>query len=332
MTLTCGFYNSVGGDRVYDAIQMSSIFDGLIQDGIFSSVGSKLMVTPGTGLNVIVGTGRAWFNHSWTNSDSPIVLPVASPHAAWTRKDIVVLEINSDNSVRNNTIKIVQGTPALSPSLPALTNTAYVHQYPLAYIEVNVGVTEISASKITNKVGLTETPFVLGVVNTISVEDLMAQINSQFDIWFDEMKDQLSTDAAGNLQLQIDELEDTVEDTVLDLSNRPIIEKRLGNPLSDNWCDPGVSAIIVNSTAFYIGAAAAASVVTVNYPGASFSNSPIIFATFYDPGDSTPSDYVTHVVFVTATQAKIRVRKVGGGYLPANSVLFFLAVGPVANL
>ncbi len=35
MSVTFGFYNSVNGDRKYDAIQMSSIFDGIIRDGVF---------------------------------------------------------------------------------------------------------------------------------------------------------------------------------------------------------------------------------------------------------------------------------------------------------
>lgn len=209
MSLTFGFYNSVSGDRVYDAVQISSIFDGIIEDGVFSSIGSKLMVIPGTGMNIIVGTGRAWFNHSWTNNDSPLVLSVATANAAWTRKDIVVLEVNSDNAVRANSLKIITGVPALNPVLPTLTSTEYVHQYPLAYLEIGPNVTEVNASKITNMVGSDQTPYVIGVVNTISIADLMAQFESQFSNWFEEMKDQLSTDAAGNLQVQLDEHDHT---------------------------------------------------------------------------------------------------------------------------
>ena len=40
MSVTYGFYNSLNGDRKYDSAQISSIFDGLIVDGIFASIGT----------------------------------------------------------------------------------------------------------------------------------------------------------------------------------------------------------------------------------------------------------------------------------------------------
>lgn len=43
MSVTFGFYNSKEGDRRYDAIQMSSIFDGIIQDGILQHVGTAMV-------------------------------------------------------------------------------------------------------------------------------------------------------------------------------------------------------------------------------------------------------------------------------------------------
>ena len=44
MSVTYGFYNSKNQDRRYDAIQMSSIFDGIIRDGILQHVGTAMMV------------------------------------------------------------------------------------------------------------------------------------------------------------------------------------------------------------------------------------------------------------------------------------------------
>ncbi len=45
-------------DRRYDAIQMSSIFDGIIRDGILQHVGTAMMVNASTGMMVNVGIGR----------------------------------------------------------------------------------------------------------------------------------------------------------------------------------------------------------------------------------------------------------------------------------
>ena len=46
MPITSGFYNSVNGDRVYDADQFGSLFDGIISEGIFPNVGDKFFVRP----------------------------------------------------------------------------------------------------------------------------------------------------------------------------------------------------------------------------------------------------------------------------------------------
>ena len=44
MSFTYGFYNSKNHDRTYNAEQMSSIFDGLIEDGIYESIGGAFLV------------------------------------------------------------------------------------------------------------------------------------------------------------------------------------------------------------------------------------------------------------------------------------------------
>ena len=86
MSLTYGFYNSNAGDRKYDAVQMSSIFDGIIHDGVYASIGDSFAVAATTGREITVGTGRAWFNHTWTFNDSAIPLTVSAAAAVLDRK------------------------------------------------------------------------------------------------------------------------------------------------------------------------------------------------------------------------------------------------------
>ena len=38
MSFKYGFYNSVNGDRRYDAVDFGRIFDGVINDGVFGTV------------------------------------------------------------------------------------------------------------------------------------------------------------------------------------------------------------------------------------------------------------------------------------------------------
>lgn len=59
MSLTYGFFNSVNSDRVYDAEQISSIFDGLILDGVFASIGGKMIVKINTGMTVKISSRKS---------------------------------------------------------------------------------------------------------------------------------------------------------------------------------------------------------------------------------------------------------------------------------
>lgn len=216
MAFSCGFYNSLNGDRKYNTRQISEIFDGIIRDGVYMNIGEKLTVKEGTGMQISVGTGRAWFNHSWSLVDSELPLTVEQSDLVLDRIDAVVLEVNESNETRDNVIKVVKGTAASSPSKPEMTNTEFVHQYPLAYITVKKGVTSITTSDIEINVGKDNCPYVTSVLEAVSIEELYAQWESQFsdweegqktqfEAWFAMIKGQLSEDAAGNLQVQIDD-------------------------------------------------------------------------------------------------------------------------------
>ena len=210
MSVSSGFFNSLNGDRKYNAAQMSAIFDGLIIDGVFASIGTAFAVKAAGGLTVNVGIGKAWFDHTWTVNDS--ILPMTAPEAEvlLDRIDAVVLEVNGTESVRENTIKFVKGNPSSAPSRPTLTNEGNVHQYPLCYIYRKYGTAVINQADITPMVGTESTPFVTGILQTISLDELLgkwqdeldrftdarsqevddwiAKEESDFTTWFDKMK------------------------------------------------------------------------------------------------------------------------------------------------
>lgn len=210
MSVSSGFFNSLNGDRKYNAAQMSAIFDGLIIDGVFASIGTAFAVKAAGGLTVNVGIGKAWFDHTWTVNDS--ILPMTAPEAEvlLDRIDAVVLEVNGMKSVRENTIKFVKGNPSSAPSRPTLTNEGNVHQYPLCYIYRKYGTAVINQADITPMVGTESTPFVTGILQTISLDELLgkwqdeldrftdarskevddwiAQEESDFTAWFNKMK------------------------------------------------------------------------------------------------------------------------------------------------
>jgi hypothetical protein len=203
MTVTYGFYDSLNNDRRYNAMQFSSLLDSIIRDGVFLSIGEKFAVTPGTGLHVQVGTGRAWFDHTWTYNDYAVILNITTPHVLLDRIDTVVLETNSEQATRANSIKVITGTPSASPVPPTLTHTGSINQYPLGDVYVASTASNFSPGNITNRVGTSDTPFVTGILETIDIDFVFAQWEDDFETWFTFLQNELDSNQAANLQAQI---------------------------------------------------------------------------------------------------------------------------------
>lgn len=210
MAVTYGFYDSLNHDRLYNAQQMSAIFDGIINDGVFMSVGNQFHTVAGTGMQVIVKSGRAWFDSTWTLNDAEYPLSIDAADVLLTRIDAIVLEVNSEVATRANAIKVVKGTPASTPAKPTLTNTATIHQHALAYVTVAKNITAITNSMIEIVVGKTETPYVTAILQTTDITDLFNQWEDYFQTWFDTVRGTLDGDVALNLQNQITTLERSI--------------------------------------------------------------------------------------------------------------------------
>lgn len=210
MALTYGFYNSLNGDRKYNAAQFGAIFDGILRDGVFATVGTSFVVVAGGGMQVNVGIGRAWFNRTWTDNDEILPVGIEAAEVVLNRIDVVAIEIGITS--RTNAIVVVKGTPASSPVAPTLTNTEAVKQYPLAHILVSAGVTTISGVGITNKVGTAGCPFVTGLFENMTIEGVTSVLEARFNEWFTAIQGQLTGDPATALALQITDLDGRLDD------------------------------------------------------------------------------------------------------------------------
>lgn len=202
MAVTYGFYNSVSGDRKYNAIQMSSIFDGIIKDGIFMSIGTSMMVTAtGEGMMLNVGIGRAWFDHTWTLNDAPLLVTPDQSEILLNRIDMIVLDVDRREAVRANNIIIIKGTPSSNPVAPSLIFNVDHRQYPLASVYVTKGATQINQADITNLVGSGRCPFITGILETINIEALVAQWEDQWTQFFNAQTNEMrATALAWNAQ------------------------------------------------------------------------------------------------------------------------------------
>lgn len=213
--ISYGFFNSIKYDRLYDAIQVGEIFDGIINDGILSHYGGAFEVSPGGALSVIVATGRCWFDHTWTLNDADLPLLLDKAEMVLNRIDAIVIEVDARDEARRNTIKIVKGTPGNPAQRPELTNTDLVHQHALAYITIPAGCLEINRGHIADNRGQVDCHFADALLDVIDVTELMKQWHYQFDEWFGSLQKTISRYLAifrasmltGDTQIVITDLE-----------------------------------------------------------------------------------------------------------------------------
>ena len=255
MSLTSGFFNSINGDRKYNAEQMSSLFDGIINDGVFANIG-KAFEVKAIGVNDIsVDEGRAWFNSTWINNDYPVVLTATASDVLYNRYDAVVLEVNRNDNVRACELKIVQGTPGSNPSYPALVDNANVHQHALAFIYRPANSNSITQANVINCIGGSYCPYITGILKVQDISKNVAQWEAEWDewyaaktkevdeesaiwidekqveiiTWFNSIKDILDEDAAVSLANKMVEIE-----MKLDATNLDDVVMKTGSTLTGN--------------------------------------------------------------------------------------------------
>ena len=217
MAQESGFFNAVqsGGtyDRTYNAADFADYFSSFIGNGVFLNANSNgLKVIAKTGLTVTVKAGRAfidgYYYHLTENMD--VTLQANNTSSAVNR--MIVCELNLTD--RQITVKARDGqqTPI---------NNGTIHELVLAVVNVGAGVSSISNSVISDmRPNKTYCGFVEAVVENVDFTSLYNQMQTSFNEWFDEVKDQLTTDVAGNLQSQIDALESQLNSQVSTLQGQ----------------------------------------------------------------------------------------------------------------
>ena len=240
MSVTFGFYDSIGDDRVYDAEQFGSIFDGVIEDGIYERYGNAFRVELVSGMTIRVKSGRAWFNHTWTLNDGNYNIDLPAGSTIEDRTDTVCIVV--DKASRTNYIDVLHGTPSSGKTPVAITNpdANQVYRYPLAKIVVRKYATSIQAVDITSTRGTDDpfygnlTPFIVTPTrqwdNTFLTEtnkELLSQLEAsgtdarnalnqtlqdfidEYDAWRENIEDVFADDGANAaiaMQAEIDKI------------------------------------------------------------------------------------------------------------------------------
>lgn len=187
MAIKSGFFNSVNGDRKYNAEDMSHYFEGLITDGIYESIGDKLQVTAGGGMTINIGTGRAMIDCHWMKNDAIVNVAIDAADVQLNRWDCVVVKLDLNDSARKMSIEIIKGTPGNPASLPVFNDTQTVKYLWIASVYVAAGVTSITQGRIYDMRGKARCPYVTGLIKQVDTSQLFAQWQDACEQYYNDM-------------------------------------------------------------------------------------------------------------------------------------------------
>lgn len=223
-----GFFDSTQeAPRLYTAEEFSSIFDGLISDGVYANYHGTNMTpfqvtAPTSGYNVNVGKGRGWFHHVWVVNDNTLSITIDTPHTTYPRTDTIYIKVDKFN--RKSYIDVSKGTPSATadPTIPNDNVENGVYYYPIAYVKVPANVGRSEYFIITSTIGNgKKTPWVRTIVEEpISLESYLAefqqQITTDVAAWEANIVEQLDEDTpvydhgiVANLRERVETLEET---------------------------------------------------------------------------------------------------------------------------
>ena len=146
MAVKSGFFNSVEGDRVYNADDLSTVYEGIIKDGVVKGVGNDLAVKPSSGTTIFVDTGKAIVGDKWLRNTEHFDIELEPADATYTRIDRIVVHLAATGRIVN--IQLVTGTPSANPT-PYYPRWSDAY-FDLAHITVPANVTTITKSMITD--------------------------------------------------------------------------------------------------------------------------------------------------------------------------------------
>lgn len=138
-----GFFNSMNGDRKYDASRFAEYFASFIGNGVFPD---SLQVISNNNMTVTVKSGKAWINGYIMINDADYILNINAADGVLNRIDRIVLRFDVvDREIR---LEVKQGTFAGTPVAPALQRDSDVYELCLADISVVAGAINISQGNI----------------------------------------------------------------------------------------------------------------------------------------------------------------------------------------
>ena len=210
------FFNDIDGDRVYFAEDFARHLAKYFTNGIFNN---ELRVVANNDMSVTIEAGDANIEgYRYTNT-AELQKTIDNADGTLNRIDNVVLRLDLTN--RLISAQIIKGTFAENPTAPALVRSSTVYDLKLAEVTIAAGVTSITQSMIRDtRFEESVCGVVASTVQTLDTEAIYDQLYTRFEeyiaaeqteftAWFNRIKGQLDSDAAGHLAQNINQIVDS---------------------------------------------------------------------------------------------------------------------------
>lgn len=250
--VNAGFFNAINEDRAYSADDMNRPYRRLISNGIFATpkgtASDDLQVLAAdNGMNIIVSKGDAIIGDKWFENPSDLTITVSQNSEVLTRIDSIIAQVDRTQAGRAGSIVYRQGSASSNPVHPTINEDEDIFEMRIADIRISPSCVKVTQDLITDCRGSDECPWITSLIYQVDTSTLYAQWQAayqkyyddqeaehdeyfeefkstmasffaqeeqSFETWFNQMKDQLSEDAAGNLQLEIDKLNALLMETI----------------------------------------------------------------------------------------------------------------------
>lgn len=175
--VSCGFFDSVNGDRLYSADQMNKPYFRLISNGIFAapdaSPSEDFEVVPSSGMGIIVKAGNGIFADKWLESAADIAITVPSNNSGASRKDSVIIQVDKTVSGRSGSVVYRTG----GQSFPDINTDPNIVEYRVANLTIPPLVSAVAAGMIDDLRG-SECPWIKSLLyqpdNAARIDEFIA--------------------------------------------------------------------------------------------------------------------------------------------------------------
>lgn len=258
MAYRSGLFNSVNGDRKYQAAHFAEYFATFIGNGVFPNPSNGLQVYAKENMTITIKPGKAWINGYYFVNDSDCDLALDISDGVLNRIDRIVLRF--DTATRQIVPSVRKGAFSASPIVPTVQRDADGYEISLAQIKIVKGALTIGQGAILDeRLDKTVCGIVHGTVDQVDTTTIFNQYQAWFNEttsgteteietwkenqyqnfadWFLTIQGILEGDVAANLTGMISTLENTIGDKNQLLTNEKTSIVRAMNELFTDVSD-----------------------------------------------------------------------------------------------